>query len=521
MNLNVEKLIYLSKIKYKNEWYQIFVDETGKRYFLKINGKRYEYVSLKELTQLKRIYESKFKGICYDKKNTKYVVLLGTEILFVSLFALKLHDISLTRDGYNNIIIETNENLCYEQVKKEDFINYINVNYDINYIYEINPNISDKYKPFIEEYIEKHNGEDLTLFYYNMSNIKIEELDSEDIKNNSDNPSAIAYFDYINHKMVFNKNIVLEENKDTIFHEFRHASKCASISLDEKIIYVSFTMKNENDIEIGSSVLEGINAKYTSPSYATQKNYVEMLMMILGEEKIKEYEDNGDLNSLLNALEEISGTKEDAIRLIMLMDDELKSENNNITYSKESKKEIRLILMNYFLQNEKNKLNTSTEFDYIVKYSNYIENCDQFEILLKKQNIYLKKDDMEESYSRIDMEKEVISELEEIFEKRKIDNLEEYLNKYNLTIDEANDFNSWILVKTEACSEKIDIPNENIKIEYQEPITYNDNGKVKVLYMYQLYIKKNYIIDNKEEVLNYISLEEYINVLNNLNGKVK
>ena len=90
-----------------------------------------------------------------------------------------------------------------------------------------------------------------------------------------------------------------------------------------------------------------------------------------------------------------------------------------------------------------------------------------------------------------------------------------------MTIDEANDFNSWILVKTEACSEKIDIPNENIKIEYQEPITYNDNGEVKVLYMYQLYIKKNYIIDNKEEVLNYISLEEYINVLNNLNGKVK
>ncbi|MBP3461929.1 MAG: hypothetical protein J6K21_05965 [Bacilli bacterium] len=522
MNLNVEKLVPLSKIKYKNNWYQIFIDESKKRYFLKINNNQYEYVSIRELIELKKIYEEEFTGIYCEKNNIKYVAFLGLELITISLMTLKLENYKLDQNGYSDVSIEISneQNDTFKQVTREEFLNYIEVSNDIDYILDNNPNIGEEYIPYIKEFIEKYSNEDLTLFYYNMSNVTIECLSEEEIKEKLNNPSATAYFDFVNHKIVFNQDMILEENKDTIFHEFRHACKCASITEDEQTIYISFTMVTEDNIEIGKSILEGMNAKYTSFTYTTQKNYIEMLIMILGEEKLKEFEENGDLESLINSLEKIDGTKEDAIKLIMLMDDELNSINNNIIYSKENKIEIRTRLMNYFLKNEKLKLDNSTEFDYMIRYSNYVENCDEFEELIKRQIICIEQGNDKDNNERIEIEKETSSRMEELFNERKINNLDKYLNKYNLTIDEINDFNSWILVKTEATEEKIKIENENIKIEYQDPITYtSQDGELKTLYMYQIYIKKSYIIDNEEEILKYISPEEYINVLNNLDNK--
>ena len=499
------ELISLSKIKYKNNNYQIFSDLNGYRYFYLLKNDEYKEIDFKTNIELSKIFNNSFNRKLYlnNRKIIDTITICSATLGVITLYGMYAY-CKLHKDFfYKNILLKNSKNVTYEEI-----IDYVDVDKDLELdeILNNNEKIDEQFYPFIESYVDKFEDEDLTLFYYNLQDMEIKAVDEDDVKREAGKKCA-GYYDITNNIIVFSDDVCMNEVKDVLYHEFRHASKSTSVIVDNTLYYNTFNVTKKN-VTYGTAVLEGMNAKYTdyidpsSLSYPIQQVYADMLIDIFGEEKMKEIEAYGNADTLIDELSNITGTKEDAKRLIMMMDDELEATSNNIEISTDTSIEIKQLLSTYFLQNEQNKLMNSDKNNYILNYISYINNCNEF-----KNNFYnyYTRSSITYTYFEFDNNKDyqTISNWFNIEEKRYA---EPFLEMYVIDEDVINDLNTYIFV--DEINTNIETDNSNIKCYKSVDDTY------------LLHVTKAYLLyGNKEELLKYISEDKLNEVLDNIKEK--
>ena len=97
MNIFKEKkIILLSKVRYKGNWYQICSNKLGERFYLKIENNEYKNLNIKEYLELNKIFNKKFDGKYYNMKkydgNFRLVIIVGLELITLSSLALEYNN---------------------------------------------------------------------------------------------------------------------------------------------------------------------------------------------------------------------------------------------------------------------------------------------------------------------------------------------------------------------------------------------------------------------------------------------
>lgn len=250
---NNEKMVYqtLFDIRFNNKFFTVFIDKFNRRTFLEIDKSgKYIYPTLEDFTMLHRIYNernifvmyaSKYYDSIYNKipdhpnarKMTfkEYVrittgatacvlagILIGNSLSSV-LFGRQLE---LVREE-NNLIVTANyvsealidnpnelDNILdYKSISKEDVINVINSN----------ENLNDYYKngiiTFLEHIVSKYPNTDMRIFYENMKSLTINEVESDLL------PYAAGQYNVIENKITISKDYFL--NDEVLYHELAHA----------------------------------------------------------------------------------------------------------------------------------------------------------------------------------------------------------------------------------------------------------------------------------------------------------
>jgi hypothetical protein len=263
-----------------------------------------------------------------------------------------------------------------------------------------------------------------------------------------------------------------------------------------------------------------MNDKYTDCydstkfHYIIQQIYVDMLIDIFGEEKIKEIERHHNAYTLIEELSNIAGSKEDAQKLLMLMDDELNCYSNDLEISSDTSVEIQQMLCTYFLENEQKKLLESNEENYKFNYICYLDNTYEFKSNLNKEITMI---------NILYGNNELITELSnntKWYDKKVDEYSKPFLNQYEIDLEEINDLNEWINV--DKTTDEINVENNNFIrtsiIDESYIITNSiDNELVRnndtTTYTYNIFIKKGYLLyGEKEEILKYIS-EDKLNLV--------
>ena len=195
--------------------------------------------------------------------------------------------------------------------KKEDVTKVIlpeELTEEINIENLISQKYSEEILNFTKIIIEKFSKEDLTIFYNNIKNLKVETVPS------------IAHI-FLKDKGVYNiktnKIFIFEKSADvTIYHELFHMASSKKI---ENNFFSGFeiSVPEYNYLPIGEGLTEGytelLARRYFNTDnqvYEEQVFYAKKLEQIIGKEKMESLYLNADLNGLFNELKEYATPKE-------------------------------------------------------------------------------------------------------------------------------------------------------------------------------------------------------------------
>lgn len=225
-----------------------------------------------------------------------------------------------------------------KEVKKtEDQSNYIKSN-TVDYktictfvdtqesVYEIiesNKNLTN-YRNYIYKFVNTLLGNniniDLTIFKYNLKDLKIIEYEEDEYENLYGNSSA-AIYNPIYNEIAIKKCDNIEKY---IYHEFGHLLNNTYI----EEYNLSYSFYNKSQDYLGKSLHEGFTNLFISEqfecnysgAYRFEQNYIKILYELLGEQKVKEIFLEGNVNDLINELDSLYSSELGFENIISSMD---------------------------------------------------------------------------------------------------------------------------------------------------------------------------------------------------------
>lgn len=511
------KWLKLSKIRYRDNWYQIFCNNVGVKTFLKIDhNNQYTYPELSAYISLTSLFNFESNGVFKDTNFDRTKILLSNYFKFTlgltifNYYNIKDNKYRLYKNNYKDFIFSSSKTLKKRQITKEEMNDYLDYNFDLNYIVENNLNINEDDKDYIRKFISKNKSEDFKYFAYNLKKLKIKYVD---------NLNVLGYYDMFNYEIVIKKEI--EKKEEVLFHELRHMMKYVSIIDNNEIKYVDFKL-NFSTSNIGYAFLEGLNSKLTDKNYYIPSITLNLIELIINEKEILEVEDSGTILDVCDKLASIYGTKEEALKLIMMMDDELTCYEHNIYYSKSSKIEMKKMIMKYYFEKISfNLLNIN--YKNIIKIINDFEKYkESFKHYLKFNYYYNPVDlDLNKDNNKVFDSKKEIVEFLRTFDDYYKEYILSFLNNYTLKnkrinkidnseIKEKLEGEGYIYTERQVYDGIYIINDENF---LTERIKTNDPD----IYVYDIYIKKDYLINSDiKDILEFISLDTYKSLLKDL-----
>lgn len=160
------------------------------------------------------------------------------------------------KEAKNYIFVDTNEELKPYMEKPNPTFE------EVRNAVHTNENLTERYKMWLLEYIDEKEKKfpetDLVCFYYNIVNLEIQEVASEELEEN-----VSGYFDMSQQKMVLSEGVEDEQIKKNVFqHECEHMNHNVSIEIEGKNIrkstYSLILDENKNINNIGEALEEGI-----------------------------------------------------------------------------------------------------------------------------------------------------------------------------------------------------------------------------------------------------------------------
>ena len=407
--MEINKLVKLELIKYKNNNYRVFSHQNGRRIFLKeLAEDSYIYPDLRIYLELDKIYNSKDVMIRYLKNKTVAKIING---------ALIVAGLSGMGRDLNLIKTYTETKMNISEVKKNtcDNINYDTArtlayqSEDVFTILNNNQNITDNVKKYIKHFIKnaQKSNIDLTIFKRNLKDLKIVKKDKKEFESNAEE-RAIAYFD-TKQRTIFYKEVL---SPGTLYHELGHTLNFIYFK-EQNAIYSPL----ENN-EIGSALDEGFNSLFISEmmkkninSYSEEQYYIRVLREIVGQKKVKACYLEGD--NIVDALSDYD-TKDEIKRTLMLMDDICMVSNKKDIKIEQSKNEIASKLMEWSIKSANKKYehfkNEKTDFNLKDIYTRQLLNTDlmisnafnlNLEQIKKLELQFLGDNEMEKEYKKI------------------------------------------------------------------------------------------------------------------------
>ena len=498
-------LIPLSRIMYKDKEYLIFINQKGIRSFYLIDNDELRKVNAKTNIELSKIFNQLFDGRLYMTDKTAKRIAIASSVVLGSVLIYGLHEFcKLYVDDRLPYFIEQ-DNIIWSSYN--DIIKYVEEDDDeLGNILRANDGIKSEYHLLIREFVNRYKDEeDMKLFYYNLKDLRIGILKDIKLKEKY-GYSCCGYYDILENQITLSDELDFktDEGKEILFHELRHACKSTSLRIQNKLYYNTFNVVRD-ELTYGTAFLEGMNARYTDDicdeiiSYPVQQIHIEALIKILGEDKLKEIESYGNSDILCEELAKITATKEASKRLLLLMDDELKTSQYDLELSKDTRLEIKRILSSYFLAKEQQELLNCDDSDYIKNYLKYLDDCSEFKSLFGdylKINIRLY--DTTQAQEEYDIMTEWFDEAVELYSK-------EFVEKYSIDSEKVKELNTWVFIKEDDTT----YPKTN----YLKSKPAENNTNI-------LCMKKAYLVyGNKEELLNYMTDEELNNILDEMNEK--
>ena len=469
------KWLKLSKIGYKNDWYQIYANRLGIRVFIK-STKEEMYPDLESFMYLDMIFNSENNGIYYDENKTKQLLVNYFKFtLNLNIFykAYKLGSKYIFIKNINSVISKIiSADKSKTLITTDEIKEYLPEIFEIDEIIDNNENISDEYKTLIKKYVLEHSKDDLTILAYNLKQLEIVTTTKR------------SYFDKFNYQIGINET-EKEKIEENLYHELRHASKFTSVDDIYTVLHNDFLIKNYKS-NIGLAILEGINSKYTSKTYLNEQEIIDIIILIIGEDELLKCENQNILN-LIELLSRYS-SKEKIIKLIMMLDENLVCRINKLKYDLNSKMMIYRILMECYFNKIDDMLDNLNPKNIVYKIKKYNEKVKQFSDILVMDNKSIK----------------------ESFDKEYNDCYNEYVKKHIDSFDfEAfskmnnhEEIEGFIFIERQIYDQNYIINDENFIVKR---IKYNNSNDI---YVYDIYIKDDYLKNAlKEELLEYVSLD--------------
>lgn len=379
---------FVLKFDYKSKIYNMYLDLSNKRFFLKEENGHFEYVSLLELLEL-NFYINSIPFALNAQKSFKHnkikiipkvittsgAVLLTSTIILTALsmyktqerlknFAENYPDQSLTyNQNVENYLssFDSEEKFEIDTYVESDWLKYIYI-YDMEYLSKvlddkvitmsdfekvINDNnlISDKFKKILYEYCDnlmsKYSNIELRVLYENLKTIEVVECTKEELVKTS--LSMDSYGCYIRTE---NKIYVLEDCKyekgtweyQVIFHEFSHCLRTAVWKNGETDIRVQVEGQNFSN----TITAEALNSLFTislfdyneqNIAYQLQSNYHKVILECIDNYNLSDYV-NHSLSYYAKKLDEFNNDDNYAtviLELIQFQYDDYHSPSINVS----------------------------------------------------------------------------------------------------------------------------------------------------------------------------------------------
>ncbi|MEG0022321.1 MAG: hypothetical protein RRY22_05105 [Bacilli bacterium] len=359
--------IFYNSIEYKS----IYDQNSKTRYFFNnINGK------LKEVEgEIKKYFDDNFNkeiDIMYSGndnskyKNTKNMIIKIGEITIVLLITANLLITPLQTINLNEGFIQN-----ISAIMEVYDVDKASVKTILSYI-ENNMRIDEKDKEFLTGmehfFTENLDYFDMSTLKKNLMNLRIVyEKDNQEAHRISnrvkgfyrliDDKITIFYSDSMNEDII---------TKKVVFHEFMHATSNNG--------YVA-------NGTIGLNLTEGINEqmateylKTYSDTYNKAQTYARIMCELVGPDKVKESFFKHDIEILVDALQQICGSKKDAKRFISLIDDDgrmttkilLNNSENEVKDAKLTLEKLEPMIDDYIKLYYENKFNNRIEEDKLM-----------------------------------------------------------------------------------------------------------------------------------------------------------
>lgn len=369
----------LATIKCNNKIFDIFVGSDHRKVFLEIKDNKYQYVKLKDFMYLDNIYNKQDKDI-YCAPKYKFIpnVLVGAAglVCLTAIAKFRPDEFSFCNDYKNAVLIKLSTEL--DDIKDMDKYNVPSVSFDdVRKTLEENKNIPDKYRQYIEMYIDALEQRlplvDLRMFNENLGKLSFEIFDNDVL----DKDKRDGYTDFKVDKVVIGlkkEYSSLEREKIVIYHELTHVLRRGYIvSPANEVLDVNFI----SDYNYGRQIYESMtdicadylfrddyetyfDLEYRNPySYKKAEFVYQMLKLFKDKYTFYDYF-NYDISKFYELLEEY-----DLSSIIDSYDVYNSSVENNIVIDdsliKESEK--KLIMLRY-----QQMVNQGYEYNYISQW---------------------------------------------------------------------------------------------------------------------------------------------------------
>ena len=406
----------LFNINYNNKIFTIFIDKYGRRTFLElVSNDKYRYPNINDFINLNKIYNGRNPFISYDSKDKlsthkpKKVIFKEAVIGTTGLISIILTGII----GINSI------RYSYKLNKQNDFVEmiptYTSTNFDESNVLDTylgtssvpleelinvinnNPNIDDIYKEnaikLAKHIHDKYPNTDNRIFYDNMKNLTIEELEDNEINEHT----AGTYNSLTNVISIKNRNETEEKSTDfnsfeneIIIHELSHAYHCWSNRNNENFYYRSSTIGHSLDEAMNNKVIEGLFENGTN-TYQKEGKLLNYLLTFVNY-TYYDYEQGG-IDKLYNLLKE--NYPEVDIDYIFNFSDTMctASLKQGQYINIEEEPEYLDCLFNLCIHNinYNNKYESLTNFFKLINYNNYpnlvTKYTNEYNEILKEKNL--------------------------------------------------------------------------------------------------------------------------------------
>jgi hypothetical protein len=341
--------IKCGRVTINNKTYQILIDSiTHEKQFLEViqtddDKEKYIPVDDKILEYLKRIFVPKHDGIYFAKGKFKKTI--TSIVIAADIFAIVFVGFTLMKKNNFNGQVPTFQPPTTIVTEVKPKLNPPNIESTINFAKIVNANkkIQEQYKETINLFIERVGNlipdSNVEQTMEKVANLTVEERNKSNDQIFMKYPNnAQGYFDGNKNLIVIKDDVSLftesKNSKDIdklkkgffcheLFHAYSHYGSKQN-TFNDYAIYLNEGMtqllNNELMSEFGSNQVN---------LYPKETNFAQILIELVGSDVMAKAYLNGDIEVIYKGLENIKGTREDAIQLIASIEN-LCAYNDNI-----------------------------------------------------------------------------------------------------------------------------------------------------------------------------------------------